>query len=216
MKTIIDSILLGVSTFPFFAIICTLPIFAIVLIRYKALNFVRIGLNYSLLLYFLCLIALVFFPLPSAEKAACLSTHDIQLIPFKFVSDIVRESPFDFRNPATYISALLNYAVLQVLFNILMLIPLGMFLRYYFHFSTKKIVMLSFLLSFFIELTQLTGIYGIYHGSYRLCDVDDLITNTLGGYLGCQLISSLERFIPSIEKFDIQLPVFKHNYSKAR
>lgn len=216
MNTIIDSISLAVSNFPFFAIICTLPILAIVLIRYKALNFVRIGLNYSLLLYFLCLIALVFFPLPSVEKAACLSTHDIQLIPFKFVSDIVRESPFELSNPSTYISALLHNAVLQVLFNILMLIPLGMFLRYYCHFSTKKIVMFSFLLSFFIELTQLTGIYGIYHGSYRLCDVDDLITNTLGGYIGCHLINSLERFIPSIQTFDLPLPLFKHSYSKAR
>lgn len=216
MNTLINSILLGVSNFPLFAVICTLPIFAIVLIRYKAINFVRIGLNYAMILYFLCLIALVFFPLPSVEQAACLHTHDIQIVPFKFVFDIINESPFKLSNPATYIPALLNKAVLQVVFNIVMLIPFGMFLRYSCQYNAKKIVILSFLLSFFIELTQLTGLYGVYNGSYRLCDVDDLITNTLGGYIGCHLISSLERFIPSIQTFDIPLPVFKHSYSKAR
>lgn len=216
MNTLIDSILLGVSNFPLFAVIATLPIFAIVLIRYKTINFVRIGLNYAMILYFLCLIALVFFPLPSAEQAACLSTHDIQIIPFKFVFDIINESPFKLLNPATYIPALLNKAVLQVLFNIIMLIPFGMFLRYYCQYNARKIIILSFLLSFFIELTQLTGMYGIYNGSYRLCDVDDLITNTLGGYLGYSLINRLNGFIPSLHKFDIQLPAFKHNYSKAQ
>jgi glycopeptide antibiotics resistance protein len=46
---------------------------------------------------------------------------------------------------------------------------------------------MTFLLSLIIESAQLTGLFFIYPGSYRLFDVDDLITNTLGGFLGTVL-----------------------------
>ena len=69
--------------------------------------------------------------------------------------------------------------------------------------DTKKIVLLSFALSLFVEIAQLTGLFFVFNGSYRLCDIDDLIANTLGGFLGCLLINKLEAFIPSIETFDL-------------
>lgn len=56
------------------------------------------------------------------------------------------------------------------------------------------------LLSLFYELTQLTGLYFIYPGSYRLFDVDDLMANTLGGLLGYGLLEPLKKWIPSREK----------------
>lgn len=66
----------------------------------------------------------------------------------------------------------------------LLTFPFGVYLRYYFKKSWKQTVVLTFCLSLFFELTQLTGLYFIYPRSYRLFDVNDLLHNTLGGVFG--------------------------------
>ena len=68
-----------------------------------------------------------------------------------------------------------------------------MFLRYYKHFSVKKVLKYSLLLSAFFEFTQLTRLYGIYPKPYRLCDIDDLLLNTLGGVVGYLWMLDLEK-----------------------
>ena len=40
------------------------------------------------------------------------------------------------------------------------------------------------LVSLFFEITQYTGIYGIYNCAYRLFDVDDLLLNSTGAFVG--------------------------------
>ena len=72
----------------------------------------------------------------------------------------------------------------QVFYNILLTLPFGIYLRYYFNCSFKKTFFCTFLLTLFFELTQLSGLYGIYPRPYRLFDVDDLFLNTLGGIIG--------------------------------
>lgn len=64
--------------------------------------------------------------------------------------------------------------------------PFGVYLRYYFKQDLKRTILFSFLLSLFYELTQLSALYGIYSGPYRLADVEDLICNTMGGAVGWQ------------------------------
>lgn len=205
MTHIISNILIGFGNFPFFALLFTVPFLIVPVLHYKKFNVMRIFMNYTFLLYLICLIALVFLPLPTLTQANALSTHDIQFIPFMFVADIIRETPFVWNNPSTYLPALMNNAILQLVFNVLMTVPFGMFLRYYFECGTKKVVLYTFLLSLFIEIAQLTGLFFIYNGSYRLCDVDDLITNTLGGYLGCRAIGCLNSVLPGIHFFDRSL-----------
>lgn len=202
MATLLDSIIIGLGNFPFFAILFTLPILAATILQYRAINVVRIGIDYLFLMYFLCVIALVLFPLPTVEQAALLQTHRIQLIPFRFVADILRESPFDITNPATYLSAIFHETVLQVQFNILMTVPFGMYLSYVYGLNERKVVLLTLFLSVMIEVTQLTGIFGIYHGSYRLCDVDDLMANTFGGYVGFQIVQVIRNYLPELSKFN--------------
>ena len=65
-----------------------------------------------------------------------------------------------------------------------MTMPFGVYLRYYFCYHWRKTLQLSFLLSLFFELTQFSGLYFVYPGSYRLFDVDDLIVNTVGSMIG--------------------------------
>ncbi|MCI6242644.1 MAG: VanZ family protein [Agathobacter sp.] len=201
MNNILQNIMIGFGNFPFFAVLFTLPIFAVQLVKYKTFNPVRILLNYTAILYFLCLFALVFFPIPDMAEAAQLSGYEIQLIPFHFIADIVRESPLVITDLHTYLPAVFNRAVLQVVFNVMMTIPFGMLLRYYFGCSGKKVVVCSFLLSLFIEIGQLTGMFFMYSGSYRLCDVDDLMANTLGGLIG-YVIVEVCHFLPEIRTFD--------------
>ncbi|MBO7402921.1 MAG: VanZ family protein [Lachnospiraceae bacterium] len=137
-----------------------------------------IGVQASVL-YLICLVSVVFFPLPSAEQVAAMHGYKGQYIPFKFVLDIAREKSLR--------------SVLQVIFNIFMTIPFGLILRYCLGIKRRNIVILTFLLSLLIELAQLTGLFFLYPGSYRLFDVDDLMLNTLGGFLGVVIADRIPR-----------------------
>ena len=145
---------------------------------------------------------MVILPLPTFEEALQNTGPYINYIPFSFVKDFILETPFVWNDPSTYLKAILDPSFYVVAFNILMFVPLGMYLRYYFKCSFKKTLLYSFFVSLFFELTQLTGLYFIYPNPYRLCDVDDLIQNTLGGILGFLIMGAIIRFLPTREKID--------------
>lgn len=204
MDNIVLNIVTGFSVFPYMASIVTLAFFAAAVVKNKV-NFVKLGAINIFALYLTCVIALVFFPLPDAEKAAELTGYSFQPILFKFVSDIVRESGFRITDINTYLPAFFSKVVWQVLFNVVMTVPFGMFAAYYFKCSFKTTLKLTFAFSCFIEFGQLTGLFWIYNGSYRVCDVDDLLTNTLGGALGYGVYYLLKRHLPELSEFDISL-----------
>lgn len=73
--------------------------------------------------------------------------------------------------------------VLSVVMNFLLCSLIGvMFWRHFVHLRIAAL--LGFGLSLTVELTQLTGIWGLYPCAYRKFDVDDLLLNTLGVTLG--------------------------------
>ena len=92
--------------------------------------------------------------------------------------------------------------VYTVIFNLFLLFPFGVYLHYYFEKKWYQVLILSFCLSLFFEITQLTGIYFIYPKAYRLFDVDDLMINTLGGMLGFLMTKPLTVFLPSRSELD--------------
>ncbi|MNE47462.1 VanZ like family protein [compost metagenome] len=63
-------------------------------------------------------------------------------------------------------------------------------------------ILLSFVLSLLFEVTQITGIYGLFDNPYRIFDVDDLITNTLGGIAGFRIALRISGLLPRIEQLD--------------
>jgi len=144
---------------------------------------------------------LVILPLPNKEDILP-QENMIRLVPLKFISDFLRESSFKINNPSTYISALKEPCFYTVFFNILMTVPFGMYLRYYFKCNLKKTIKLSFYLSLFFEITQITGLYFIYPHPYRVFDVDDLLMNTLGGVLGYFLFGIIDDYLPTREEID--------------
>lgn len=174
-----------------------LPISVIAMVYAKKINIVKFIMNQMFFLYLCCVFALVFLPLPDMKEAAML-TYKFQLIPLHSMADIAKRPT--------------AFNILQVAFNVVMTIPFGMYLRYYFKMSSKKVLMFSLALTAFIEIGQLTGLYFIFQGSYRLFDVDDLICNTLGGMIGYATVckaqnSVLKVFLPELGKFDVVVNV---------
>ncbi|MBO5353111.1 MAG: VanZ family protein [Lachnospiraceae bacterium] len=207
MSGLITGISLAMNHFIVYAGLFTIP-FVLFQIGKKKLNFVRLGVNYVFLLYILCVIGLVFFPVPGMTGAGVKEYFRVQPVPFQFIKDILRETPFIWNQPRTYLSAITDWAVLQVVFNVAMFVPLGLYLRFNFHFTGKKVVVISFLFSCFIEIGQLTGLFFLFPGAYRLGDVDDLMINTLGGLIGYGIMKWIEKKAEEeqiMELFDIRI-----------
>lgn len=190
-------------TFPFIALLMTLPYMIHQYHKYGSVYYLRAGIFYSFALYLLVAYFLVILPLPKIEVVRNLTTSRTQLIPFHFIIDIINDSPFVLSQTSTYLKALMHSSVYVVLYNILLTMPFGIYLRYYFKCSMKKTVLYSFLLSLFFELTQLSGLYFIYPRGYRLFDVDDLLLNTLGGFLGYGLGKYVICILPSRDQIEM-------------
>jgi glycopeptide antibiotics resistance protein len=79
-----------------------------------------------------------------------------------------------------------------------MTVPFGFFFKFFINIKRKNIIIMTFILSLMIELAQLTGLFFTYPGSYRLFDVDDIMMNTLGGFLGTLLANNINGIVPDI------------------
>ena len=191
-----ETIKTAMMLFPFIALLISVPFILREYHNYGSISFMRFLIIYSFAFYLLCAYFLIILPLPSISDVASLDIPRTQLIPFKFIYDLVFDTSFN-------IKKLMNLSSFYVpLFNILLTIPFGMYLRYFFKYDLKKTILASFLLSMFFELTQLSGLYFIYPRNYRLFDVDDLILNTFGGICGYIIFRPFNNILPKREEID--------------
>lgn len=197
-----EVIMQAILFFPSIAFFFTIPYIIYNYRKFGSVLSLRILIIYSFVLYLVCVYCLVILPLPTKEEIISISGYKMQMIPFMFIYDIIKESKIIISEPLSWFSLINNAALFQYLFNIIMMIPFGMYLKYYFSCSMRRIIALSFALSAFFELTQLTGLYFVYPGTYRIFDVDDLIANTLGGICGFFIIKPFERFLPTRREID--------------
>jgi glycopeptide antibiotics resistance protein len=193
-------------TFPILAFIFTLPFLIVQYRKYGYINKIRVLVIYSLLLYLLTALYLVILPLP-ATRNTCTGLRDtfMSFAPFQFVRDVVKETRIVPGDSATYLLLFKERAFLQAAFNVLLLVPLGAYCRYYFRFGFVGAVLAAFGLSLFFEVTQVTGLYGIYDCPYRLFDIDDLLLNTIGGVIGYIAAPQLMKLLPHSDKLDEQI-----------
>ncbi len=192
----------AIILFPVIAFIITIPFILHEYHKYGSIHHFRALMIYSFILYLLVIYFLVILPLPTIEETINNTGPHFNFTPFKFVEEFITETSLVITKPNTYLKALTEPCFYVVIFNILMTIPFGMYLRYFFKCSFKKTIIYTFLLSLFFELTQGTGLYYIYPNPYRLCDIDDLIQNTLGGALGYFLIGLIIKYLPSRDEID--------------
>lgn len=190
----------AVFWFPMVAALMTVPYIFHEYRKYGAILFLRTVVVYSFVLYLMCAYFLIILPLPDPDQVARYTSPYYQLIPFNDVADIFRTARVDWHDPLTYYKLIWNEAFFQWAFNILLTVPFGIYLRYFFNRNLRQSLALTFLLSLFFELTQLTGLYGIYPRPYRLADVCDLMSNTFGGFLGYRLCPKVTGWLPSTER----------------
>lgn len=187
--------------FPIIAFIFTLPYLIYQYRKYGAVLFLRSVIVYSFILYLLSAYFLVILPLPSIEEVKNLTTPTTQLMPFHFLKDL-SSIPFNWKELSSYLNIIKNPTFYISAFNILLTIPFGIYLRYYFECKWYKAFLLGFLLSLFFELTQLSGLYRIYPRPYRLFEVDDLILNTLGTMIGFLITPLFTIILPTRKELD--------------
>ena len=198
----ISTIKTAVQLFPFLAFLLTLPYMILNYRKYGSVNKLRVLIFYSFMLYLMTVYLLVVLPLPDPSKIHTSYLEMVNLHPFAFVVDFFKESPFDLAQTSTWLQAIKHPTFYVPAFNVLMLIPFGMYLRYYFKCGFTKTILLTALFSLFLELTQLSGLYFLYPGPYRLADVDDIIQNTTGGGVGYLLGWFLVWLLPTRDEID--------------
>ena len=194
----LNNIAVACIMFPLVAAIITLPYLVVQYRRFGSVPWWRTLVVYLFVLYLLAAYFLVILPLPAHDVYVAYAAHP-QLVPFSFIGEIAASAHVT-ANPATWVAALKTPAVYQVLFNILLTVPFGFFLRYYFNRRWWQVLILGFLWTLFFETSQITGLFGLYEHPYRLFDVDDLITNTFGSMLGFWLALALARVVPDMDE----------------
>lgn len=202
MAVYFEPIKTALILFPIIAFFITLPYLIIEYHKYGAVPLLRSVIVYTFILYLLAAFLLVILPLPSKEAVLKMPARSPQLVPFTFIKDIMVTTNLNLKNPSTYLSFLKTPTVYTVIFNLFLLFPFGVYLHYYFEKKWYQVLIMSFCLSLFFEITQLTGIFFIYPKAYRLFDVDDLMINTLGGMLGFICTKPLTIFLPSRKELD--------------
>lgn len=192
----------AILVFPFLAFAISFIFIIYEYRKYGTFLFRRALILYSFVFYLLCAYFLIILPLPPRDEVAKYTSQMIELRPFYTVVRFLNGTKLVLGDSSTYLPALKQGVVLEPLFNILLLVPFGIYLRYYFKFSFKKVVLSGFLLSLFFELTQLSGLYFIYPRPYRLADVNDLINNTLGAVIGYAVTPVFTLLLPSRTDID--------------
>ncbi len=188
----------AIVLFPFIALLITVPF---MVHKYRKLGSVPLShalIVYSFVFYLMCAYFLVLLPLPADRTAYVAYAATPQLQPFYFLRAFSAITTANIADFTTWIQVVTKPTIYEAFFNVLLLLPLGAYLRYYFKRTWWQTLIIGFLVSLSFELTQLTGIWGIYEHPYRLFDVDDLITNTFGAMLGFWLTGPIMRILPDM------------------
>lgn len=126
----------------------------------------------------------------------------VTLIPFHIVIINLSKNPLDYINFVPFRDIRIQYyhgAYKEIILNVIMLIPFGFLLPIIIKTNIFKTVFYTFMTSLTIESIQL-----LYHlGSnltHRSCDITDIITNTIGGFIGYIIYLIFKPFINYILK----------------
>ncbi|WP_152352407.1 VanZ family protein [Brachybacterium subflavum] len=179
------------------------PILVLQYRRYGRLSVLRLLGAAAVSVYGVALVAYTLLPLPDPARACGDGGGRLlQLTPFQFVADIVREGRgLGLRDAVT------SWAVLQAALNVVLFVPLGLAVRGMLRRGVLAATALGALVSLAIEATQYTGLWGVYDCSYRIADIDDLLLNTAGALVGALAAPLLMHWwMPSPEQLTAQRP----------
>lgn len=156
------------------SVLLFVPFVALSYRRRGGLSMGRLLLWLAALIYFWAIWTYTLLPLPSSTTFRCVGYN---LDPLDFVPQI--------RDALAFGGNLLrNRGVQQLVLNVVLFVPLGFFLRVLGGRGVITALLVGLGVSGFIETTQLTGVWGLYPCAYRVFDVVDVETNTLGAVVG--------------------------------
>ena len=204
MDTFIQPIYAAITVFVLLGVVIWIPWLIFTYRKYGFMPLSTTIISFTFVFYFLSALFLVLLPLPAIRDTCSMQesgTQNYSIVPFSFVTEIF-SGKIIWSKPGTYINLFTQTAFYQAFFNFLLLMPLGVYLRYFLKEKKKwwKALGITFLVTLFYEITQVTGIYGYYNCAYRIFDVDDLILNTLGGVVGFFIAPAFLAFFPSKER----------------
>lgn len=201
-----DIYLLPIGTaallFPALAFVMFVPTAIVLYRRHGVMTRWRVLSLYGSVYYALTSFCMVIVPLPKPSVNVCKEYPSFahpQLTPGVAFSDIWKEAHHRVTLDALILH---NSAFWQTVFNLILLLPLGVFVRIHFRRGLAAATAAGFAGSLFFELTQYTGLWGLYACPYRLFAVDDLIVNTAGAALGWAAAGPLARALPALDALD--------------
>lgn len=183
--------------FVFFGVIGVLLVAPWVALQYRRFGHFRgwpALVSASIVLYASSLVAFTLFPLPDFAGDYCArqaGRSHLNLNPFASLDDVTA-----YATDHTWPQTLTSGVFLQVFFNVLFFVPLGIYVSYRYRRGIGVALLASLGVSLAIETTQGTAVWGLAPCAYRLADVDDLMTNTAGGLLGWFIGLALVRLLP--------------------
>ncbi len=181
-----------------------LAVFAVLLIpllitqyrRYGRLSPRRIAATSLGCVYAVALAAYTLLPLPdSRNNCGPFGDVVIQLTPFEFLTYISNAAVGN-----TLFGVLISAATLQVVLNVALFVPFGLFVRGVAGRRLLTTTLLGLAVSLLIEITQATRLWGLFDCRYRVADVDDLILNTTGALVGALIAPRLRGLLPRPER----------------
>jgi len=174
-----------------------LPIIIYQYIKYWYANGKRIITFYLFGLFLIIAYFMIILPLPEITANFCeirAGKLDPNFEAFRFIREIVEE----ISGKIWLMSVLKTKTFMVTAFNFLLLLPLGIFLRYLYKFNWWQTLLTAFGVSLFFEISQLTWLFWAYPCAYRLFELDDLMTNTSWAMLGFFIFWYL-KFLPKID-----------------
>src|SRR5690606_5074715 len=123
-------------------------------------------------------VAAVMLPLP--DPSAPRLEQTVQLVPLQWIDDIGAEM-HKYGLAPTVANALATQTFQQAALNVLLFVPLGMYLR-----ATWRRGAIGA-----TAIAQLTANFGTAPFVYRIFDVDDIMNNTVGALLGWVVASAV-------------------------
>lgn len=201
-----DAYLLPIRTaaliFPGLAFLMFVPTAVVLYRRHGVMTRWRVLSLYGGGYYALSAFCLTIMPLPSRSVDVCAKYPSFakpQFMPGSFIGDIWKEAHHRITVNALVLD---NPAVWETVFNLVLLLPLGVFVRIHFRRGRTVAIAAGFAVSLFFELTQYTGLWGLYACPYRLFAMDDLLANTAGAALGWAAAGPLARALPDLNTLD--------------
>lgn len=163
---------------------------------------------FGTVVYAFALAGYTMLPFPADWSGVCANPIRNNLTPGAFVNDI--RMAYEGTS-----SASLRQVVAQLGLNVLLFVPLGVFVQ---QLVTKRwflTVLIGAAVSVLIEMSQITAVFGLFPCQWRVFDADDLIMNTAGAAIGA-LIAPALRLMPGQPSTDRDARLAPRPYTRWR